>query len=348
MKAIVIKGPSIVDYEEVEVKKPQEGEALIKIESVGLCGTDYELYTNEMVYIQEGLCKLPMIPGHEWSGVIVEAGDNADGFKVGDKVSGECTVSCGKCSFCKKGQYDMCPNRTETGVLSRDGAFAEYITFPFSHLHKFDNIAFDEAALIEPTAVALQVVLRAHTKPMENVLVIGPGPIGLQAAQIVKKFFSPRHVILSGTRQERLDRAKGFDLDGYINVKEEDLATRVREITNGEMIDTVIESSGGLSVFEDIEKVINPYGKVGMVGFFGLKQPPCNWDAFVTKNVTMYGSLGSPNVWPDVIKLMETGELTTDHLISHVMPLKSLEDYMKAMNTMVERRENVCKIIMKP
>ena len=94
-----------------------------------------------MVYIKEGLCKLPMIPGHEWSGVITEVGPNVEGFKVGDKVSGECTVSCGKCSFCKKGQYNMSINRTETGVLSRDGAFAEYITFPVSHLHKFENIS---------------------------------------------------------------------------------------------------------------------------------------------------------------------------------------------------------------
>jgi len=348
MKAVVIYGPCDARYEEVPVKKPQEGEVLIKVKAIGLCGTDYELYTNEMVYIKEGLCKLPMIPGHEWSGVIEEVGPGVEGFKVGDKVSGECTVSCGTCHFCKKGQYNMCINRTETGVLSRDGAFAEYITFPVSHLHKFENISFEEAALIEPTGVALYTVMRSHVSPLDNVLVMGPGPIGLQAAQIVKKIYNAKRVILSGTRKDRLDRAKAYGLDGYINVREEDLAERVREITNGEMIDTVVETSGGLTVFEDIKKVINPCGKVGMVGFFGNKKPECDWDSFTTRDISIYGALGSPNVWDDVISMMESGKLEAKSMISHVLDLKSYDDFKSALDMMVDRRDNACKIIMKP
>jgi L-iditol 2-dehydrogenase len=294
------------------------------------------------------MAKLPIIPGHEWSGVIEEVGENGQGFKAGDKVTGECTVSCGICPFCKKGLYNMCESRTETGVLNRDGAFAEYITFPLSHLHKFENLSFDEAALIEPTAIAMYAVMRSQICALDNVLVIGPGPIGLQAAQIVKRVFGAKRTILSGTRKERLDRARSFELDGYINVREEDLAGRVREITNGEMIDTVIETSGGSSVFEDMEKVINPYGKISLVGFFGSKKAECNWDSFVTKNISIYGSLGSPGIWQDVIKLMEKGDLETKNLISHVMDLKSTKDFETAMSIMVERRENVCKIILKP
>ena len=348
MKAIVIHGPYDARYEEVPVKKPEAGEVVIKVKAIGLCGTDYELYTNEMVYIQEGLCKLPMIPGHEWSGVITELGPGAGNFKVGDKVSGECTVSCGYCSFCKKGQVNMCVNRTETGVLSRDGGFAEYITFPVSALHKFESIPFEEAALIEPTGIALYAVQRSHILPNENVLVLGPGPIGLQAAQIVKKLFSPKKVILSGTRNERLDRARVYGLDGYINVREEDLAERVREITGGEMIDTVIETSGGVTVFEDIKKVIKPCGKVGMVGFFGAKKPACDWDSFITRDISLYGSLGSPNIWDDVIRMLEDGTLEVKNLISHVRDMKSYDDFKNALDMMVERRENVCKIILKP
>ena len=261
-----------------------------------------------MVYIKEGISKLPMIPGHEWSGVIEEIGPDVQNFSVGDKVTGECTVSCGACHFCKVGHYNMCVNRTETGVMNRDGAFAEYITFPVSLLHKFSGIAFEEAALVEATGIALYVVMRSHISPLDNVLVMGPGPIGLQAAQIVKKTYGAKRVILSGTRKERLDRALSFDLDGYINIREEDLADRVREITNGEMIDTVIETSAGLSVFDDIKKVINPNGKVGMVGFFGDKKPACDWDSFTTRDISIYGSLGSPNVWPEVLQMMQSGK----------------------------------------
>ncbi len=348
MKAIVIHGPKDARYEEVPVKKPEPGEVVVKVKAVGLCGTDYELYTNEMVYIKEGLCKLPMIPGHEWSGVITEVGENARGFQVGDKVTGECTVSCGYCSFCQKGHPNMCINRTETGVMSRNGAFAEYITFPVSALHKFEAIPFEEAALIEPTGVALYVVTRAKVSPMDNVLVMGPGPIGLQAAQIAKKIFNAKRVILSGTRKERLDRGRAFGLDGYINVREESLADRVREITNGEMIDAVVETSAGIDVFEDIKKVINPCGRVGMVGFFGDKKPSCDWDSFTTRDIDIYGALGSPLVWDNVISLMESGKLEARNLISHVTELKSYQDFKNALDTMIDRRENVCKIILKP
>ena len=349
MKAIRIYGPCDARYEEVPIKKPKSGEVVISIKAVGLCGTDYELYTNEMIYIQEGLCKLPITPGHEWSGEIVETGENAGKFKVGDRVTGECTVSCGECSLCKKGLYNMCINRTETGVMSRDGGFAEYITFPVSHLHKFGScISYEEASLIEPTGIAMYVVKRSHVSPMDNVLVIGPGPIGLQAAQIVKKIFGSKRIILSGTRKERLDRARIYDLDGYINVREEDLFERVRDITEGEMIDTVIETSGGLTVFDDIKKIINPCGKVGLVGFFGAKKPSCDWDSLTTRDISIYGSLGSPHVWGDIIKLIENGKLDTRNLISHEMELKSYGDFKNAIDIMTNRTENVSKIILKP
>lgn len=348
MKAIVIHGPCDARYEEVPIKKPADGEALVKIKAIGLCGTDYELYTNEMVYIKEGLCKLPMIPGHEWSGVIEEIGGNSGGFKVGDKVTGECTVSCGYCSFCKKGQLNMCVNRTETGVMSRDGGFAEYITFPVTHLHKFSSISFEEAALVEPTGIAMYAVMRSHVSPLDNVLVMGPGPIGLQAAQILKKVFGAKRVILSGTRKERLDRAKSFGLAGCINVREEDLAERVREITDGEMIDAVVETSAGISVFDDIKKVINPCGKIGMVGFFGAKKPECDWDSFTTRDISIYGALGSPNVWDEIIAMMESGKLEAKSIMSHVLDFKSYDDFKNALDMMVDRRDNACKIILKP
>ena len=348
MKAIVIHGPKDIRYDDVDIKPLKPDEVLVKIKSVGLCGTDYELYTNEMIYIADGLCKLPMVPGHEWAGIIEAVGTDVTNFQIGDKVTGECTVSCGKCHYCRKGMANMCINRTETGVLNRDGGFAEYISFPTSALHKFNTLSFDEASLIEPTAIALYSVMRAKIVPFDNVLVIGPGPIGLQAAQIVKKVFGAKKIILSGTRDERLDRAKVYGLDGYINIRKENLFDRVNEITNGQMIDAVIVASGGSGVFQDIKSVINPGGKISLVGFFGSTKVECDWDSVSTKDLSIYGSLGSPGVWDYVIELLEEGKLDTKNLISHVMDLKSAENFKTAMNIMVDRKENVCKVIMHP
>ena len=345
MKAVVIHGPSRISLDDVPIKKPGSGEALVRVKATGICGTDQELYTNEMVYIKEGLAKLPLIPGHEWSGVVESLGPGVTKLVVGDKVTGECTVSCGQCRYCRKGIVNMCENRTETGIMNRDGAFAEYITFPVSHLHTFNTLSFEEASLIEPTAIALYAVMRGKVTPADNVLVSGPGPVGLQAAQIAKKVFNAKRVILTGTRNERLERASGFDLDGIINIREEDLETRVRELTQGEMIDVVIEESGGAGVFIDIAKIINPRGRIVLNGFFGDKKAPINWDAFTVKDVEIYGALGSPNIWDEVIQLLESGKISTKILISHRIALK---DFEKGLDLMVGRKENACKIIVEP
>lgn len=345
MRAVRIHGPSFVKIDEVPVKKPGKNEVLVKIKAAGLCGTDYELFTNDMVYLKDGRSRLPLLPGHEWSGVVEDVGEKVIRFKRGDKVSGECTVSCGKCEFCLKGKYNQCIDRTETGIMNRDGGFAEYITFPESHLHKFETLPFEEAALIEPTGIALYALMRAEITPMDNVMVVGPGPVGLQAAQIAKKVYGAKKVILTGTRDERLERAKGYGLDGVINIRKDNIEDRVREITNGQMIDMVIEASGGESVFKDIEKVTRPCGRVVLVGFFGSKQPRIEWDSFTTKDISIIGSLGSPGIWDSVIEMLESGKIETKTLISHVL---GLEDFEKGLDMMVNRKDNACKVILVP
>ena len=345
MKAVVIYGPEKVKLEDVKIKEPGCGEVLIKIKAAGLCGTDYELYTNDMVYLNEGLSKLPIIPGHEWSGVIEKIGEGVSKFKAGDKVTGECTVSCGKCYYCERGIQNQCKNRTETGIMNREGGFAEYITFPVSHLHKFKTLSFEEASLIEPTGIALYAVMRGNVTPFDNVMVTGPGPVGLQAAQIAKRVFNAKRVILTGTRQERLDRAKNYGLDGFVNIRKEDIKDKVEKITNGEMIDVVIEESGGKSVFDDIKKVINPRGRIVLNGFFGSKEAHIDWDHITVNDISIIGSLGSPNIWDDVIAMLEAGKIETKSLISHVMKLDKFE---KGLDIMVKRKENACKVILKP
>lgn len=345
MKAVRVYGPLNFKCEDVPVDEPKAGEVLVKVKAVGICGTDYEIYTNEMVYIKTGRAILPITPGHEWAGIVEKVGDGVKNFKSGDKVTGECTIGCGTCEYCQKGFSNQCESRTETGILNRNGAFAEYITFPVTHLHKFENLSFEEAALIEPTAVAMYTLLQGNVGPMDNLMVTGPGPVGLQVAQLAKRLFGCKRVIITGTRVERLDRAKEYHLDGYINVKQENLKDRVTELTNGEMIDVVVEESGGAGVFEDIVKVINPCGRVILNGFFGIKNAPIDWDSFTTKNITLIGTLGSPNIWDEVIYYLESGKIETKNLISHKL---SLDDFEKGLDIMLNRKDNVCKVIIKP
>jgi 2-desacetyl-2-hydroxyethyl bacteriochlorophyllide A dehydrogenase len=347
MKAIVVHGPMDIHYEDVDVKKPGLGEVLIKIRAVGLCGTDADILNTELFYFKTGMAKLPIIPGHEWSGEIIELGEGVKDFSLGDHVSGECTVSCGFCKQCVSGKQNLCVNRTETGVMNRSGGYAEYITFPVSALHKFSKISFEEAAAIEPTCIAMEAVKRARVSPMDNVLIVGPGPIGLLAAQISKNVFAAKRTLISGTRDDRLNRAKNYT-DGIINVKKENLKQRVAELTNGEGIDVVIEAAGVASSLTDCEGILNGAGRISMCGFFGAKQAPCNWDFIITNDIEIIGSLGSPGVWDFTIQCMERGKIDAKSIITHDLPVKSKDAFMDAFNIMEERRDGACKVIIRP
>lgn len=342
--AIVVKGPMDIHWENRGIKKPGYGEVLIKVAAAGLCGTDVSVLTNELFYFKTGQAKLPLVPGHEWSGTIEELGEGVKGFAVGDHVSGECTVSCGHCQQCQSGHRNLCTNRTETGVMNRDGGYAQYITFPVTALHKFKNISFEEGALIEPACVAANAVRRARVTPMDNVLVIGPGPIGLLAAQIAKKVYGAKRVIITGTRDERLARAEGFT-DAQINVRKEDAAARIREITKNEGVNVILEAAGASDTFAFAQSVAAPAARFALCGFFGDNVQKFDWNFVCTNDIEIIGSLGSPGIWDYVISLIEGGKIDMKCIISHEIPLDSKESFMKALEIMTERKENVCKVV---
>lgn len=345
--SILVSGPMEIDYVDRGINAPGKGEVLVKIKAAGLCGTDMEVLANKLIYYKTGFAKLPITPGHEWCGVVEALGEGVTEFAVGDHVTGECTISCGHCKQCLSGHSSLCKNRTETGVINRDGGYAEYITFPATHLHKFTKLSFEEAAAIEPTCVATHAVIRGRVTPEDNVLVIGPGPIGLLAAQVAKKVYGAKKVIITGTRDERLVRAKEYT-DAQINVRKEDTAERIMELTNGEGVDVILETAGATDSFELAAKVVAPACRIVLCGFFGEKAAPCSWDFISTSDAEIIGSLSSPGVWDFVISLIEDGKIDVKSVISHTLPLKSKDDFMNALDIMTSRKDNVCKIILVP
>lgn len=241
MKAIRYHGPRDVRLEELPVPEIGSDDVLIRVKAAALCGTDLEVYDGIMVYFTSRMTRVPITPGHEWAGEVVEVGSEVDDFQQGDLVTGECTVSCMRCDYCRKGWYNQCPNRTETGLLNREGGFAEYIAFPSLLLHKCDGMRAEEAAFIEPTGISLHATKLGRVCPEDRVAVMGPGPIGLFAVQTAKAY-GARQVLLVGTRDDRLELGKRVGADAAINVREANLANAVREMTDGHMIDVVLEA----------------------------------------------------------------------------------------------------------
>ena len=344
MKAIRVYGTKDVRYEDVPMPHVADDDVLVKVKAAGLCGTDLEVYDGTMFYITSQMTELPFIPGHEWSGEVVELGSNVNEFEIGDRVTGECSVGCRSCSYCIRGWYNQCQHRTETGLLNRDGGFAEYISFPKYFLHKCNGMEFAESAFIEPTGIALYPTKLTGLGPEDYVAVMGPGAIGLFAVQTAKAY-GARKVILAGTREGRLAVGRELGADVTVNVRNENLIEKVTEATNGHKIDVVIEAVGKPSVWDDIASIIAPRARVAMTGLFAGKKCAVDFDPLVINNITILGALGGPSVWDEAIDLHERGMITAKPLITHRLPLS---EFSKGIEIMRNRTDNAIKVLLEP
>ncbi len=345
MKAIRLHGAKDARYEDVPDPKPGPDDVLIKVKAVAICGTDVELFDGTMFYITSGMAKYPFIPGHEWSGEVVEVGDNAKGdFKPGDAVVGECSIGCRTCKRCLSGNYHLCANRSETGLLKQPGGMAEYISYPRFFLHKVDGLSYEQAAFIEPTGIAVNPAKKARISPADRVAVMGPGPIGLFAVQVAKAY-GAKQVILVGGRKERLQAGLGLGADLAINYNDGDVVQQIRDATDGEMIDAVIEAVGRKSVWPMIASIAAPGARIAMTGLFAGEICDVNFDPLVVQEIAVLGCLGAPGMWPECIALHQRGLVRTDKIVTHRLPLS---DFAEAIEISRGRRGGAIKVVLTP
>ena len=262
MKAIRFMQPEVIEYSDIPAPQVKDNEVLAKIAYAGFCATDIELLTGEMVHIKNGNTKYPIIPGHEWSGTIVEVGKNVRDFKVGDRITSDVSLGCGECDECRKGHYNLCPNREVIGSYkNRQGVFAEYVAVPQRHVYKIpDGLSMEEAALAEPAATAMYAVSKAKIPAGAEVLVIGDGPIGQLAAQLAN-IAGASKVIMAGSWDEKLAIAKECGIHETINYHKEDVVQRAKELTEAGP-EIVIETSGSNAALNMAVQALKPTGRI--------------------------------------------------------------------------------------
>jgi L-iditol 2-dehydrogenase len=344
MKAYRIYGPRNGRYEELPDPAIGPHDVLLRPRAVTVCGTDLEIYQGTMFYFTSGLAKYPIILGHEWSAEVLEVGANVTNVQPGDKVVGECTVACGQCEFCRKGWYNQCPNRSETGILNLDGGFSDRMRYPANFLHRFERMSFEEAAMVETTAVAVYGVQLVDTGPGDYVAVLGAGPIGLEALQAARAY-GARKVVVIGGRPSRRDLALSLGADATIDPKTQDLVAETLRLTDGRKFDVIIEATGNPAVTRDLMKIIRPRGRISLIGLFNSQVGQLDLDAFVVNNITLQGSLGSPNVWDETVHLIETGKICTAPLITERLPLDDVESVFEMM---AAKRPDLVKAVLLP
>ncbi|MBC7319566.1 NAD(P)-dependent alcohol dehydrogenase, partial [bacterium] len=241
MKVAVLERIKKISIEERDIPKPKDDEVLVRIKSVGVCGSDIHYYNEGR--IGSFVVEKPLVLGHECAGEIVEVGSKVKTLKVGDRVALEPGIPCRKCIYCKTGRYNLCPDVVFMATPPVDGAFAEYISHPEDFTFKLpDNVSFDEGALIEPLSVGIYSAERAEIRPGNTVLIFGAGPIGLVTLQAVKAY-GAEQVVVVDINDFRLSKAKQLGADLVINSKIERIDDYIKD-----RVDVVFEASGNSSV----------------------------------------------------------------------------------------------------
>lgn len=333
MKAAVLHAPFDLRIEDVPKPEVRPGYVVLRVKAAGICRTDLEIYrgagTPEELGLKGGL---PTILGHEFSGEVSEIGDGVKGFRPGDRVTCECIIGCGVCSYCLSGRYNLCLNTLDFS----NGAFAEFTAVPAKGLHKLpDNISFEEGALTEPTAVSVYAVKRAGIKPGDTVAILGAGTIGFLCLQVAKAFGADR-VLLTGTRDERLELGVKLGADLAINVRREDPVRRVLEETGGRGVDSVIiAAAGDPGVLGQAIKMVRRGGHIAIIGLAGKKQSQLFSDEIVFKDLTIRGVYASPNTWETALYLMRKNLVKPREIITHRFPL---ERVLEAFRLLDERK----------
>ena len=312
-----------------DTAKPEVGhnDLLIKIRKTAICGTDMHIY-NWDDWAQKTI-PVPMVVGHEYVGEVVDMGQEVQGFKVGDRVSGEGHITCGHCRNCRAGRRHLCRNTEGVGV-NRAGAFAEYLVIPAFNAFKIpDNISDDLASIFDPFGNAVHTAL-SFDLVGEDVLITGAGPIGIMAAAVARHV-GARHVVITDVNPYRLALAEKMGVTRAVNVAEENLKDVMNQLGMTEGFDIGLEMSGVPVAFCDMLNNMNNGGKIAMLGI-----PPqdvaIDWNQVIFKGLVIKGIYGREmfETWYKMASLIQSG-LDISPIITHQF---SIDEFQQGFDTM--------------
>lgn len=319
MKALVWESPFKMKLKAVQKPKPKKGEVLIRTKSVGVCGSDLEVFKGGFAQAIP-----PLILGHEACGIVEAVAGEVQGVKAGDRVVVDPGIFCGQCEFCRKGAYWQCDHRGILGMQQYDGAYAEYFTVPYLSCFRLPaEMKWDEAALVDILADPLHAMDMIPLQIGETVAVFGPGPGGICFVQLAK-IAGASSVILMGTREERLALGRKLGADISINVNKENAVEKIMQITNGRGVDIGIEASGSTQALADTLKVTRKQGRVMVFGIYS-QNASLDMQDMHRRELKILGSSGCPWSMSRAIELIHRGRVQVKPMISHRVNLEQLE-----------------------
>lgn len=341
MKVAVMLGIGKMGFEERDIPKVKENEVLVKLEYVGICGSDLHYY--ETGAIGDYVVEPPFVLGHEPGGTVVEVGKNVKNLKVGDRVALEPGKTCGHCEFCKTGRYNLCPDVVFFATPPVDGVFQEYVAHEAALCFKLpDNVSTLEGALIEPLAVGFHAAIQGDAHLGQRAVVMGAGCIGL-VSMMALKARGVSEVYVVDIMEKRLDKALELGATGVINGAKEDVLEKVNELTDGAGMDLVIETAGTEITTRQAIHMAKKGSNIVLVGYSKSGEMTLPMSLVLDKELTFKTVFRYRHIYPIAIDAVAAGKVNLKGIVTDVF---GLDEAQKAMDYSVNNKADIVKAVI--
>ena len=342
MKALLLSEYKKLQIADIPIPAPARDEILVRVAACGICGSDVHGYDGS-----SGRRIPPLVMGHEASGIVECVGEGVSNFAPGNRLTFDSTIYCGECSFCRRGEVNLCDRREVLGVSCEDyrraGAFAEFVVVPARIAYPLpDNLSFPEAALLEAVSVALHAVSLVSIRPEHVALVVGAGTIGLLTQQALRSAGCSR-VYVTDVDANRLALSESLGATSTL-LAGPNLLRNVLEITNGLGADIAIEAVGNTPA---VQTAINSVRKGGHVVLVGNISPEVTvpLQKVVSRQITLHGSCASAGEYPRAIELVSSGQIKVKPLISAIAPLEQGPEWFQRLYA---HENGLMKVVLEP
>ena len=342
MRVAIMEGIGKMGFTRRPIPTPKADEVLVKLEYVGICGSDMHYY--ETGAIGDFVVEPPFVLGHEPGGTVVEVGSNVTHLKVGDRVALEPGKTCGHCKFCREGKYNLCPDVVFFATPPVDGVFQEYVAHEADLCFKLpDNVSTLEGALIEPLAVGFHAAIQDDAHLGQKAVVMGAGCIGLVSLMALKAR-GVEEVYVVDVMDKRLDKAMELGATAVINGKREDVVARLNELTGGAGTDLAIDTAGSEFTVRQAIMAAAKGSTIVLVGYSKSGEMNMPTDFILNKELTLKSVFRYRHIYPIAIEAVASGKVNLKGIVSNIFPLS---DIQHAMDESVRNKADIVKSVIK-
>lgn len=341
MKTAVMKAIGKIELEEREIPQLKEGEVLIKIGYVGICGSDVHYF--EIGAIGDFVVKPPFVLGHEAAGTVVALGEGVDSLKIGDRVAMEPGKTCGHCEFCRTGRYNLCPDVQFFATPPYDGVFQEYVAYDASMCFRLpDNVSLMEGAMIEPLAVGFHAANQGGAHIGQKAVVFGSGCIGLMCL-LALKAEGVTEVYVVDVIDKRLEKAMELGAAGVINSSKENAVERIMELAGGYGVDLAIDTAGADVTINQGIRMVKPGGTIVCVGYSRSGKVTLDMSVALNKEITFRTVFRYRHIYPMAIAAVSSGLINLRNVVTDTF---TLDEIQEAMVKSVNDKVNIVKAVI--